>query len=92
MGQEQDRAAMLGAEQEVVAAAERLAEWVRLNHPYSVRQEEQDVIDAVDRLEDARGVVAGGGKKGKKKGTPGGRGGSPVPRRVESKEIYDDME
>jgi hypothetical protein len=90
MGQEQDRAAMLGAEQEVVAAAERLAEWVRLNHPYSVRQEEQDVIDAVDRLEDARGVVAGGGKKAKAKKviTQRTRG----PEGEKAKEIYDDME
>jgi hypothetical protein len=49
------------------------------------------VIDAVDRLEDARGVVAGG-KKAKKKGTSPGRA---MPRGgavVESKEIYDDME
>ncbi len=41
------------AELEVVGAAVRLADWVRLNHPHAVRPEEQDVIDCVDRLEDA---------------------------------------
>jgi hypothetical protein len=41
------------AELEVVGAAVRLVDWVRLNHPHAVRAPEQDAIDAVDRLEDA---------------------------------------
>jgi hypothetical protein len=92
MSRVDDQAAVVLAEVEVVAAAVRLAEWVRLNHPYAVRPEEQAVIDAVDKLEDAMREAMGVEKKGKKKGTSPGRA---MPRKaagVESKEICDDME
>ena len=92
MGRVDDQAAVVVAELEVVAAAVRLAEWVRLNHPYAVRPEEQAVIDACDRLEDVMRAAMGVEKKAKKKGTPPGRA---MPRKAAggvSKEYFDDMD